>query len=399
MAGRLSPLYVARPTRWRRAAWCLLVAAVLIAHGCVTRGVLERMGEAVDTRAMPARMEVAYVRELEQSAAPAPAAAAAVPTAAARAPRPKPPQAASAPKPREPAAKKPAPAASAPTDVAQAASAASDAASAAPVLASADAASAPADTASAVAAAPSEAASAALQVAAAASGAASGAAAFEWPVSTRVTYKLNGNYRGEVQGDAQVEWVRSGSHYQVHVDLSIGPAFAPLITRRMTSDGEITAQGLAPRRFDQDTKIVMRDRQRATILFTPETVTLNTGERRDAPPGVQDTASQFIQLIYVFSTQPGLLKIGNSVEIPLALPHKVDVWTYDVVQSELLYTNFGTLDALHLKPRRPPGPNALRVEMWFAPTLRYLPVRIRFEQDAQTYADLMISRKPELAGP
>ena len=114
---------------------------------------------------------------------------------------------------------------------------------------------------------------------------------------------------------------------------------------------------------------------------------------------MQDTASQFIQLIYVFSTQPGLLKIGNSVDIPLALPHKVDVWTYDVVETETLYTNFGTLDALHLKPRRSPGPNALRVEMWFAPTLRYLPVRIRFEQDAQTYADLMISRKPELAGP
>ena len=41
----------------------------------------------------------------------------------------------------------------------------------------------------------------------------------------------------------------------------------------------------------------------------------------------------------------------------------------------------------------------LVAEIWFAPALRYLPVRIRIEQDPQTFIDLVIARRPELAGP
>ena len=129
-------------------------------------------------------------------------------------------------------------------------------------------------------------------------GAASGVApaAFEWPASTRLSYLLTGNYRGEVNGSAQVEWVRAGSRYQVHLDLVVGPSGAPLITRRMTSDGDITEQGLAPRRYDQDTKVILQDRRRVTIQFEPGSVVLANGERRDSVAGVQDTASQFVQL-------------------------------------------------------------------------------------------------------
>jgi len=216
-----------------------------------------------------------------------------------------------------------------------------------------------------------------------------------------MSYVLTGNYRGEVSGTAQVEWIRSGSRYQVHVDFIVGPAFAPLITQRSSSDGEITANGLAPRRYDQDTKAILRDRSRVTLMFEPDAVVLANGERRARVPGVQDTASQFVQLTYVFSTRPELLRIGDTVDIPLALPHKVDVWTYDVVDEETLNTAFGPLPSIHLKPRPRPvrKANELSAEIWFAPQLRYLPVRIRIEQDAATYVDLMIARRPEIGAP
>ena len=113
-------------------------------------------------------------------------------------------------------------------------------------------------------------------------------------------------------------------------------------------------------------------------------------------PGVQDTASQFVQLTYVFSTRPELLRVGGTVDIPLALKNKVDVWTYDVVGEEILATPFGPLPTLHLTPQRPAKPGDLSAEIWFAPLLRYLPVRIRIRQDAQTYIDLLISKRPEL---
>ena len=221
--------------------------------------------------------------------------------------------------------------------------------------------------------------------------------AFVWPASTRMTYGLTGNYRGEVSGSAQVEWIRSGSNYQVHVDFVVGPAFAPLITQRSSSDGEITAVGLAPRRYDQDTKYLTQSRPRQTIVFDAGHVVLSNGDVQPALPGLQDTASQFVQLAYVFGTRSEMLRIGGSVDIPLALPKKVAVWTYDVVEQQMLDTPFGPIAGIHLKPRRnEQKAGTLSVEMWMAPQLRYLPVRMRFEQDANTFVDLLISRPPEI---
>ena len=226
-------------------------------------------------------------------------------------------------------------------------------------------------------------------------------AAFEWPASTRLSYVLTGNYRGEVSGSAQVEWIRVDDHYQVNLDLVIGPELAPLITRRMTSEGNIAASGLVPTRYDEDTQVVMRDRRRVSVVFEADAVVLANGQRRERLEGVQDTASQFIQMTYVFSTQPERLHVGGAVEFPLALPRAMDSYVYEVVEAQTLQTPFGPLASFHLKPRpRPtPRPNQLTVELWIAPTLRYLPVRIRIEQDAATFIDLMISGKPEMAAP
>jgi hypothetical protein len=372
------------PSRLRRMGMGVLVLGVLVAHGCVMQRVLSRMADLDAERAMPPRMEVAYVRDMALSTPP-PAAAPAAPTAAverptARARPAKPAKAASAleAKPEIPSTIE-APrtvAAPEPDDVGESL--------VLPRVAEA-APSAPA-------------ASAASIVAAAAPQAASGAlTAFEWPASTRISYELTGNYRGEVKGSAQVEWIHADARYQVHLDVGIGPSFAPLITRRMTSDGDITAAGLAPRRYDEETKVVMRNASRITIRFEPGAVVLANGERVDSVPGVQDTASQVVQLVYVFSTRPELLRPGGSVEIPLALKNRVGVWTYEVAGEEQLFTSFGPLDSVHLAPRREGRkPGELGIELWFAPQLRYLPVRIRIQQDAENYIDMLIAKRPEL---
>jgi len=390
-----------RPERRRRITLALLAVVVLVIHGGVTRNLADRMLDFAKDSAMPPRIEVAYVREMTLAAPPPTAAPAAPPAPPARPrpiKRPKPPKPASAPPVTEPAVA----AAGAPDDSAD--HAAAEAASADEALAQAGAPVASAASPVAAAASAPEPAAAASDspvVAAAPASGASAPVAFEWPASTRLSYTLTGNYRGEVNGSAQVEWIRAGARYQVHLDLVVGPSAAPIITRRMSSDGEITAEGLAPRRYDQDTKAILRDRSRVTLTFEPDAVVLANGERRARVPGVQDTASQFVQLTYVFSTRPELLRIGGTVDIPLALPHKVDVWTYDVVDEEILNTAFGPLPSIHLKPRPRPvrKANELSAEIWFAPQLRYLPVRIRIEQDAATYVDLMIARRPEIGAP
>ena len=370
----------------RRLVFLLVVVAVLIVHGWMTQHVADRLIDLDKDAAMPARIEVAYVREMALKAPP-PVAAPAAPAAAA--PRARPPRKVA----------KAASAASAP-DIAASAASEPEVAIARvlepppdvqPPIPAPEPASQPVPEAAA-------ASDPALAAAAPASSPASDAAptAFEWPASTRMSYLLTGNVQGPVEGSAQVEWIRAGSRYQVHLDLVVGPSFAPVATRRMSSDGEITAQGLVPHRFDQQTRAFGTDRGRATVLFEPDSVVLANGERQATVPGVQDTASQFVQLTYVFSTRPDLLRIGGTVDIPLALPHKVDVWTYDVVEEEVLYTNFGPLPSIHIKPRRAPKPGSLTAEIWFAPQLRYLPVRILIRQTEQTYVDLLIEKRPQM---
>lgn len=226
---------------------------------------------------------------------------------------------------------------------------------------------------------------------------AGGGPSFEWPASTRLTYTLEGYYRGELHGSAQVEWLREGSRYEVHVDVTIGPSAASIMGRRMSSRGTITAEGLSPGRYDEDTRVAFRHRH-ATVRFGPEAVTLGNGREVPSMPGVQDAASQFVQLTYRLTTEPQLLQVGRVIDFPLALPKRLDRWYYEVAAQETLRTPVGEVPAFHLVPRREtPTRDALLAEMWFAPQLQYLPVRIRIRQDADSYIDLLIDRLPEQA--
>jgi len=246
-------------------------------------------------------------------------------------------------------------------------------------------ASGPADAASAVAAAtPASAASVA-------------AASFDWPPSTRLTYVMTGNYRGEVQGSATVEWIRVGLRYQVHMEAIVGASFAPLLTRRASSEGELGDSGLVPRRFEAEQRVAFRSRQWA-MTFDAERVRLPEGREAPTLPGVQDEASLFVQLTWLFMTQPQTLQAGRSIEVPLALPRRVEVWQYDVIGQETLRMPFGEVSTMHVKPRRlAKSTRELTAQIWFAPGLQYLPVRILVEQDADTFIDLQLQRAPQQA--
>lgn len=382
MARGLTATGASRGAAWasRRTRWVLLLVGVLLLH-LVGVSWLEQTlaGWGSGEAPMPPRMEVAFVRAL----APAdPPTAAPTPARSVRKPR------ATVPaRVVEPAASSPP--ASAP-----------QAAEPPPVLVVAEAPPTPPEAApEPAAAALSEQTTASAAVAAASTPAEPAAPAFEWPPSTRLTYVLAGNYRGEVHGTARVQWVRAGPRYQVHLDVEIGPSFAPLLWRRMTSDGELGESGLVPQRYDEATRLPFQSPRRVTVLFGPGQVTLSNGATREVPAAVQDTASQFVQLTWLFTTRPELLRVGNTIEMPLALPRRVDRWFYDVVAEERLATPVGELGTFHLKPRRaerrPRG--ELSAEVWFAPTLQYLPVRIRIEQDPETYVDLVMDDAPRQA--
>ena len=374
------------PLLQRRGSW-VLVPAVIAAHlALVDQLVQDRFGWG-HAEKVPPRIEVAFVKELVQTApAAAPPPVVAAPPARAPAPR----QAASAP--RRPAS---APAAASVPEPAQ--GVASATAAEAPRMADA---APPAEAAAPIAAAPAEAVAPSAPLAARAlalppAGAVAASAppseSFAWPPSTRLTYSLKGFYRGPIEGgSAQVDWLRSGSRYQVHLETRL----APLLTRRITSDGELTEAGLQPQRFDAEQKVLFKAPRRWTLLFGPQRITLVDGREVDTVAGVQDEASQFVQLTWLFTTQPDRMRVGQSIEVPLVLNRRLDRWVYDVKEEQTLQLPFGEVSTYYVKPRREGRGGDMTAEMWFAPTLQYLPVRIVIRQDAETFVELTLDRPP-----
>ena len=82
------------------------------------------------------------------------------------------------------------------------------------------------------------------------------------------------------------------------------------------------------------------------------------------------------------------------------MPRRLYLWVYDVIAEENLRTPFGEVPTFHLKPHRVDKPqDTLEAEIWFAPKLQYLPVRILIRQADGAYVDLMVSSLPEQAAP
>ena len=401
--------------RRRRLCWAALVLGVVLAHLWLAEQLAQSLRLGAELEPAMRRIDVSFVRELQQERPPPPPAAAtkppppagpalaAAPAAAASAPAGEPPAAlaqAESPSP-EPARVFAAPAVDAgapgpfPAPAPGPAAAPGTGPSPLPLPGSEGPSPTTATaTAEARPAAPSRPEGAAPQLP---SGGASGSS-FEWPPSTRLSYTLTGDYRGPIEGSARVEWLRTGSRYQVHLDVLLGPSFAPLVTRRMSSDGEITEQGLRPLRYEEETRVPLAGTRRKVVVFEPQRIVLQGPKEVPTLAGVQDTASQFVQLTWLFTTQPHRLKVGDTVVVPLALPHRVDRWVYEVSAEEAVETPVGRIPAFYIKPRREQQKaGELAIEAWFAPTLQYLPVRIMIRQDAQTYADLLLQRLPQQA--
>jgi hypothetical protein len=342
---------MARPARLK----VLLAVAVFAAH----LAVLDWFGEALDYSLRLETMAEPMFTRLLQPAAPPPVPIAPPPAPAARVPA----EGALAARLPQVAAAEPKPAASAPPPV--------------PVVVTPPATAIPV-------AAPEPAPPVAASTQAAPS--ASAPIADTWPADTRLSYRVSGHLRGPVQGKASVQWQRQGTDYQVRMDLDLGL----LWSMSLTSQGAVTPQGLAPRAYEED-----RRGRRRGARFGELAVALENERTAPRPPGVQDTASQFVELAHRFATGREQLAVGKSVQFWMARPSSVDLWTYDVVGEEILQTpRLGPVVVFHLKPR--PGANPrgnLTPEMWFAPSMQYLPVRIRLSVSGEdNFVDLLVDR-------
>lgn len=206
-----------------------------------------------------------------------------------------------------------------------------------------------------------------------------------WPADTRVSYDLRGTYRGDLHGSAKVQWQRQQSRYQVRIDISM----ALLLRVSMISQGQVGELGLSPEVYEE--QLLWGRRQ---LFFESNQVMLPSGVKVVRPDGVQDAASQFVELSQRFASGRQALQLGARVELWLARPEGLALWTYDVVEEEWLdLPELGRVAAFRLRPRPVSNPSGvITAEIWFAPALKYLPVRIRISLGNGNYVDLWAER-------
>ena len=185
------------------------------------------------------------------------------------------------------------------------------------------------------------------------------------------------------QATSELLWQTSGDNYEV-----VSKVSAFLIgSRSWTSVGKLTAAGLAPTRFSDKFKNEQAahfEADKGKITFSANTPSVTW------MPGAQDRVSVFIQAGAVLAAQPQAYPAGTAISFVTIGPRDADNWTFVVESEEMLKVIDSQLPALKLN-RKPRKEFDQRVEVWFAPSLGYLPVRIRVTNPNGDFVDQQLA--------
>ena len=208
--------------------------------------------------------------------------------------------------------------------------------------------------------------------------------AISLPGSVRLQYKVIGLSKNlTYQASAELNWKTDGDKYDAMMKVS---AFL-VGSRSMSSVGKITGSGLAPTRFADKYKAELAahfEADKGKIIFSANTP--------DAPwvDGVQDRVSVFLQLAGMLAANPAGFAPGSNITFLTIGPREADTWTFIIEAEETLDLMNAPMAALKLT-RKPRKEFDQKVEIWFAPSLGYLPVRSRITQHGGDFIDQQLT--------
>ncbi len=189
----------------------------------------------------------------------------------------------------------------------------------------------------------------------------------------RLHYMVTASVRGIVlTGQGELIWRNDGQEYEATLEAS-----APLLpTRTQHSIGRITPEGLAPLRFSDK----VRTEQAAHFQRDQGKVTFSNNQP-DAPllPGAQDRLSVLLQLGAMIAGDPRRFGPATTIAVQTAGTHDAELWLFTVEGEEQLQLPGGTIRSLKLI-RNPRKQFDQKVELWLAPGMAYVPVRLRLTQ-------------------
>ena len=178
----------------------------------------------------------------------------------------------------------------------------------------------------------------------------------------------------EYHAQARLQWQTDGQTYEAQQRIS---AFL-LGSMEQKSQGRMTAQGFQPLRFD-DRRLA---KQRSALFdwdsklahFEPARTPASIGE------GTQDRLSVFLQLAAMLQSMPPLRDTGVRITVPTLGSRKLQIWTFEVQETDSLSLPSGTMSALLLLRLPQPGEEKEQTRLWLAPSLGYVPVRIQMQE-------------------
>ncbi|MEZ5703513.1 MAG: DUF3108 domain-containing protein [Burkholderiaceae bacterium] len=176
-------------------------------------------------------------------------------------------------------------------------------------------------------------------------------------------------------------------------DLEISALFLGSFQR--TSTSQITPQGLVPQRYT--------DRRRSRKSRPPSTTTRawsTTASRPPTPAPTRHAGSALpvmLQLASLLNARDQRV-VGDVISVPVSSETGAEVWRFEIGPLESLHLPAGEFNARRLI-RQARKPNDKTVEVWLAPNLGRLPVRMRLTEPNGDVMDISLDDMPETAAP
>lgn len=210
------------------------------------------------------------------------------------------------------------------------------------------------------------------------------------PPPALLKYKVHGEIKGfpyNVNGELQ--WDHDTVNYTARLEIS----HFLLGSRVQTSTGQLGTKGLKPTRFGDK----VRSEVAAHFDYEANKVTFSANTPDVAmQAGVQDQLSVFMQMASMLGgAGPGGLTPGSTLSFQAIGPRSAENWVFNIGILEKLKLPGGEMAAIRLW-RDATKEYDTKGEIWLAPDLGYLPVRIRLTQSNGDFVEQQWSstRKP-----
>ncbi|MCV0441157.1 MAG: DUF3108 domain-containing protein [Hydrogenophaga sp.] len=207
------------------------------------------------------------------------------------------------------------------------------------------------------------------------------------PSSTRLQYDVSGTVKGiGYRAQGSLDWIVANGRYDARMEMRV----LLLGSRSQTSTGRIDPAGLIPERFADKSRS-----EKATHFDTEKQRIRFSNNAPDVPllPGAQDRLSLFMQLASLLQARPEAYAAGQTVDMQVAGTGDAPVWRFEVGEESTILLPAGELRARQLV-RQPRKEFDSTVEIWLAPGLEHLPVRLRITQPNGDVADQKLSHMP-----